>query len=97
MFGWFKRKPKLIDQHFEFPFEKLVERFNHAQKICPPDEYDLRQRKLLYDLTLYVIARDAPKQKVDNDDLDADRVAASGCCARTETGASPRSCNRADA
>jgi hypothetical protein len=65
---------------FDYPkdsYDVLVNHFNNAQRVCAPDEYDLRQRTLLYGIALYLIARDAPKleAKVKDDDVDTNRLA----------------------
>lgn len=87
----FKRRFYPLGATYNYPkdsYEALVNHFQNAQRVCAPDEYDLRQRTLLYGIALYLIARDAPKpeEKVKNDDLDANGVASPGCCARAEAG-----------
>jgi hypothetical protein len=43
--------------------DELYQRYMHAQTICPPDEYELRQRILLYSLMEYIIAKDKPSER----------------------------------
>jgi hypothetical protein len=39
-------------------YNDLKRALHFAQQVCPPDEYDLRQRRLLYVLTNYILERD---------------------------------------
>lgn len=40
---------------FAEDFQRLIESWNNAQRICPPDEFAVGQRRLLNDLCVYVI------------------------------------------
>jgi hypothetical protein len=46
--------------------KELESYFKYAGSICQPDEYDLRQRKLLHAISEYLIERDSPKTQIDD-------------------------------
>jgi hypothetical protein len=41
--------------------EDLENIYNESKKVCPPDEFALRQRVLLWEVVRYIIEKDNPK------------------------------------
>lgn len=44
----------------------LQKSYNQALNICPPDEYQARQRQLLYHVTEFLLEKFRPKETKEN-------------------------------
>ena len=51
-------------------YQDLKRASDSAQQVCAPDEFPLRQRRLVHAIAAYLLARDAPKPAFDDDEDD---------------------------
>ena len=64
----------------------LINAYDMAQRVCPPDEYAVRQRQLMYAMVEYIIEKEKKEGTYDSSDVsgrgrvsNAGRPADEGC------------------